>query len=190
MLDILKDLISNITFIISSLVFGNMLMKDRFVTPNNKCKLLICILSGVLGCILMLFSVKIADGIIVDIRWIPIMLIGIYFGLPASLVTAAIIGVFRILYFGVSTPSLVALVMVITMAIGSGLIGRTKLNNRTKWLLAFLIITIICIAGYAVLIRDMRELWNVLEALMITLTVVSFGLYHLMTYIINSNITY
>ncbi len=190
MLDILNDLFINFTIIISSVTFGNMLLRDRLIKRSKGKVYFISVLSGVLGCILMLFSVKIADGIIVDIRWIPIMLIGIYFSLPASLFTAIIIGIFRILYFGISTPSLVALVMVLSMAIGCGLLGKTKLSNRMKWIFAFLIVSFVCVVGYALLISDMETLIDVLEALLITLMVVSFGLYHLMAYIINSNITY
>lgn len=190
MFSILSDLIFNITIIISFVTFGNMLLRDRLTNLSSKNIYLISILSGLLGCILMLFSVKIANGTIVDIRWIPIMIIGIYLGFPASFVTAIIIGVFRILYFGVSTPSLAALAMVTSMAIGCGLIGKTKLNIRIKWLFAFLIVSVVCVAGYVLLISDLETLYNVLLALLLTLMIVSFGMYHLMTYIINSDLTY
>lgn len=64
-------------------------------------RLLAGIVSGILGCLLMLYSVHITPEIIVDFRNIPIKIMVVHAAFPSAIVASLVIGLFRIAYFGV-----------------------------------------------------------------------------------------
>jgi diguanylate cyclase len=112
MKSIASQLFINATIIISAITFVNMLLHDKFKKKlTNKRNMIYGLLSGVLGCVLMIYSVSIPPNIILDFRFIPIIIMGLYFSLATSLGTAIIIGVFRIAYFGVNKVSIIAFIV-------------------------------------------------------------------------------
>ena len=91
-----------ITFISISYLF----IKDKDATNKASLtlKIIIGMSSGLLGVILLLYSVHVKTNVIMDFRYIPILLTAIYCGFLPTIIAAITIGTFRVLYFGVSEP--------------------------------------------------------------------------------------
>lgn len=116
-------------------MFGNMIMYDKFIGKSLRSNITYGILSGIFGCLLMLFSFPISNQVILDFRYIPVIMMAIYVSSYAAAETAVIMGLFRLLYFGINQASVTAFIVIILIGFVSGAIGRTKLNIRDKWIL-------------------------------------------------------
>jgi diguanylate cyclase len=78
MFQIIRDLFVNLSIMTSLIMFFNMLMPEKFYISSLKNSLLNGLVSGLLGCLLMIFSVSITSEAILDFRCIPLILMGIY----------------------------------------------------------------------------------------------------------------
>lgn len=190
MFDILKDLFVNVLIIVSSLSLGNMLTRDRETVVKKRASLPLGILSGILGCLLMIYSVKVTDVIIIDFRCIPIIIMGVYISFSSALLSAAIIGLFRLLYFGVDTVSIVALAITVICGIYCGAVGKLKITTVKKWGIAFFGVVIITSSGFVFLVQNQIMLKDILISYIIGMTVVAAVSFLLMSYIMKSNMMY
>ncbi|WP_345241214.1 diguanylate cyclase domain-containing protein [Pontibacillus salipaludis] len=102
-----KDLIINIAIIISYIfIIGQLLQVVQLngdykdVCAKRKNQLLAGTLFGILGIILMEFSIQVNELVILDLRHISTIIAAVFFGIPGALLSAFIIGVSRIALFG------------------------------------------------------------------------------------------
>lgn len=101
---------------------------------------------GVLGIILMLNSVYITPDIIVDFRHISILLAAFHGGMFPSILTATMIGVFRLLFLGITSSSVNGAITALFIGVGFGIIFQVKTLEKNKWIYSivyFIIITTI-----------------------------------------------
>jgi diguanylate cyclase len=96
MVKIISQLFINSTIMISSLMLANMVMQERLFNKSLKNSIINGLLSGLLGGVLMIYGAEIAPNIIIDFRFIPIILMGLYVSFSAAIETAVIIGALRI----------------------------------------------------------------------------------------------
>ncbi len=190
MLAILKDLFVNFTIIIATLTLGNMLVREGLTIKRSKYSIIISLLSGVFGCLLMLFSVRVSPDIIIDFRCIPILLMGIYFSLPASIITASIIGIFRVAVYGINLVSIIALFVALVLGLLCGLIGRKSFNIKTKWLLCGITACVIPGVAFVVLLLGSDNLYMVAFSYLFGTAISVFLTALFMKYITNSNQEY
>ena len=143
MIQIIRGLFINMTIITSLVMFANIFMHEKYLS-RTKCNIVRNgILSGILGCLLMLFSVPITENIIIDFRCIPVILMALYVSFWAANEAALVIGVFRFTYFGINKASVLAFVVIMLVAVVCGFIGRIKMEIRTKWLLSVAFVSLI-----------------------------------------------
>jgi len=128
----------NACILITFISIVHIFFKDKDVTNNFSLTLKIIsgLSSGLLGIILLLYSVHVTSNIIIDFRYIPILLTSIYGGFLPTIIAAIAIGAFRVLYFGVSDPSIVALITALIIGIGFSVICSLKLSIKSKWILS------------------------------------------------------
>lgn len=119
-----------ITFISISYIF----LKDKDVTNNFSLalKIIAGLGCGGLGIILLLYSVQITPNIIIDFRYIPILLTAIYGGFLSTIIASIGIGVFRVLYFGVSQPAIIGFITALIVGIGFSIICNIKSSRKSK----------------------------------------------------------
>lgn len=87
---------------------------------------------GLLGFLLMTLSIQVTSETIVDLRYIPVMLMILFIGVPQAVVSACIIIATRFL-FGFTTSAIAAMVLMVILIIGFILILKVdKAMNRTK----------------------------------------------------------
>lgn len=148
------DFFLNACILISFISIAYIYFKDKDVTNNLSItlKITIGLISGVLGIILMLYGVRVMPNIIIDFRYMPILLTAVYCGFFPSIIASIIIGAFRILYFGISEPSVIGFIGALIIGIGFSIICRLRLSRKWKWIFSLVyVFFIFYIALYAVL---------------------------------------
>ena len=106
----LRDLFINGTILISFIFINSQIFKKNSLnlSVSYKVKFLYGLAQGILGIILMLFTLHITPKTIIDLRHIPILLAALYGGGFASIIAGFTIAIFRISFFGISTPAIIA----------------------------------------------------------------------------------
>ncbi|MBC2728601.1 diguanylate cyclase [Desulfosporosinus sp.] len=160
----LNDVLLNAAILIACLSLGNQILINHDIAPTSplRLKLFISIMLGVLGIFLMINSIQIMPKIILDFRSTPILISAIYCGFMPSILTALIIGVFRLLYLGISFTSILGLITALVVGISCGLISKLKISNREKWIYMSICILLIPTIGFVVLLYNQHLLSKLL----------------------------
>ena len=128
-----RDFFINFTVIISSLFIYQQLFKDWPLNKDSSInrKLIAGIASGLLGNILMLFSIHVTNTTIIDLRHIPMMLSIIFGGFFPAFISFFLITVGRFV-IGINTSSAAALIFMATTLIGYSFLVHIRQRNLMK----------------------------------------------------------
>jgi diguanylate cyclase len=174
----LQDLFINATILVAFISLGNQfIFGARDIRSSPLFCILLGVFSGMLGCILMLYSVTVTPSIILDLRNIAIIIASILGGFTSSIIASVIMGIFRILHFGVATSSIVALIIVLLMGVGCPIITGKIKSLYPKWIYATLFSTIIVSMPFLFFIQNIPLLIELLTAYWIANLIVVFILF-------------
>lgn len=148
-----------ITFISISQNF--VMKKDISENSSIPLKILTGTCAGLLGILLMLFSIQVTPSIITDFRALPILLSALYGGFLSTIIASLLMGAFRILHFGVSYTSLIALIVILLMGAGFSVINLVKAERKSKWIYSIIYSLILNSIAMIILIRDSMLLFKV-----------------------------
>lgn len=130
-----RDLFVNMTIILSFIFVGAQLLRDKPLKEGfsfwQKC--LVGILTGILSILLMHFGVHIED-IMLDLRYLAVVLAIIIGGPIASSITVMITLITRVFFTEYSLASELACYTIVAIGIGITLIWRMKISIFTKWI--------------------------------------------------------
>ena len=187
MIQIVKGLFVNMAIITSLIMFANMLMQGKYLSLTKTNIIRNGILSGIFGCLLMLFSVSITDTVIIDFRSIPVLIMALYVAPLAAIESALVIGFFRIAFFGISQASIFSLLAITLVGIFCSLIGRTSLPLKMKWPLSVIVVN--SITGFSIyrVIADQQNRWNILLVYWLGMILISTFLYFFMGTLVRYN---
>lgn len=177
-LTIIKDLIPNLAIFVSTSFLIYFVMRNRRnfqsfydIKPNNGPlieKFTLGMTDGIIGAFVMLYGISVGENVIADLRHFSIMLSALFGGVPAALVTGAIIAASRFFFFeGPFYPTLLGAINAINMALVSGIIA-TYVQSRKKWLY----MNLYCLASISVvalLLLESKWLTVMLPMLVISL---------------------
>jgi len=90
------------------------------------------ICGGLLGILLMIYSVKLDETLILDLRSLPLILIAFIFGPLPALIASVLIGIGRVVFFDLNTASLSAGVNAVLIALVCGWFSSLRLKPYTK----------------------------------------------------------
>jgi diguanylate cyclase (GGDEF)-like protein/PAS domain S-box-containing protein len=128
----LRDFVINISLIIASLfIIGRIYTKPLFLHDHlKKTKIVFGLLLGLLGLLLMTFSISVEPSVMVDLRHLPTVIAAFYGGFIPSIVAAAITAFGRLLLVGfdVSQTSLIASFGIILIGIVCGMLSFIRLR--------------------------------------------------------------
>ncbi len=129
---------------------------------------------GLLGFILMNFSIQVTTETIVDLRFIPVMLIIMFIGVPQAVISAIIIIICRFI-FGVSTSAFGAMILMVILITGYIIINKlykkyTKNQNTLRQSLTLIIFSNIT---FSIIITILVKDVSVLEGLIPSYWVIS-----------------
>lgn len=129
-----RDLFVNMTIILSFIFVGGQLLRDKSLKEEfsfgQKC--VVGIFTGILSILLMHFGVHIED-IMLDLRYLAVILAIIIGGPIASSITVTIILITRLFFTEYSLASELACYTIVAIGIGIIFIWRMKVSVFTKW---------------------------------------------------------
>lgn len=137
----IQDLFVNSTILISFISLSQQLLRDKGLNRSSPLymKVLAGLTTGFLGILLMLFSVNVNGNILIDFRYIPIIIVSITCGPIATIISCITIGFFRLLYLGISTSSIaVSAASILMGSIGFSIISILKISTKQKWIYSVL----------------------------------------------------
>jgi len=186
------DMFINAAIIIAFISFGNQVFKDKEINAKSPLhqQIVTGVICGVLGCILMIYSVKITPQIIMDLRHIPIVIMALYVSMAAAVSSSVVIGAFRLLYFGMNKASVVAFIVALILGWTLGWIGRLKCTKKVKWAYAILLINVMASLAFYVLMQPSLLLAKVIVVYIVAKVCMAIAVYNLMSYIVRSNTVY
>lgn len=128
MYGLLEDLMINVSMVIT-LIF--LFMKARWGNRQeiSSAWLIDGVAGGLMGMILMHFSIDVAQGTIADFRYIPIVLLILFVGRKSALISTIIIALGRFL-ISVSLSSYIALAVSVFLFIGLLVIDQWKMDAK------------------------------------------------------------
>ncbi|MCB2290068.1 diguanylate cyclase [Clostridium sp. CS001] len=185
----LRDLFVNAAILISFIFISSQIFKKTFLdlSLSYKHKLLFGLTQGVLGILLMLFTVYVAPKAIMDFRHIAILLAAFYGGGLSAIIAGLVIAVFRISYFGVSTPAIIASINMFNIAIACAFLAKSKLNGFKKFIYMNLISSAIITVTFSLNIKDSTTLNHTLFYFWLASAFIGILTYYISSYI-NSSI--
>ena len=133
----IESFIINIALLITFIFFWHQMFTKRRLTFESPLwvKFADGILGGILGIILMHFSIYVNEITLLDLRHIPVIIVAYYGGMLPPIIAAIVISIGRY-FIDINISSHFSLIMMLVIALGSGLISIfIKLVNWKKWLL-------------------------------------------------------
>ncbi|PKM77391.1 MAG: GGDEF domain-containing protein [Firmicutes bacterium HGW-Firmicutes-15] len=181
----INDLFVNACILIAIIGFANQILINKDITPSAslKYRLFLSSMLGLLGILLMVNSVQVFPGVIIDFRNIAIISSATYCGMGPAIITAIIIAVFRLLYAGLTYPSIVAAITTLTIGIGSGLIIRLIISKTKQWVYMSLMILMLPSIALYMLINNQTILIESLITYCIGTSIISTLVFFYLKYI-------
>ncbi|MBM7661567.1 diguanylate cyclase [Bacillus mesophilus] len=130
-----SDLVVNIAILISFTFIWLQLFQTKRLTIHSPLyiKIFDGIIAGILGIILMHYSIQVSDTTILDLRHLPVMIVAFFGGFVPTVISAALISMGRfVISFNYS--SIISLIMMFVLAFGASYLShKVRLSDWKKW---------------------------------------------------------
>ena len=161
----LNDLFINIAIVVSFLFVAGQILK-RYSLENEaniKVKIAIGGIFAIMGCVLMIFTIRATDIVIVDLRNIAVISSAIFGGPIAVAITALAVGIFRIAYFGVNNASIVAFIVALLIGAVCIMISRTSFSRFKRFFMMFFVAMFFSNIALIYLLKDSSHLSEIIR---------------------------
>ena len=190
----LKELFNHACIVISLLFLGGAIFRNLLSTSTIKTKILLGVLSGILGSLLMYFSIRITDYILLDLRHVAIIIAVLFGGNLAVILTSIIIGASRYLFFTIGYSANAASITLILITVIVILINQLKISQLKKVIFMIVVNTGLYAGMYHVILSHFGLKADIIGKIVISYIPASiFGgllTYYLANYIVSSNSSY
>jgi diguanylate cyclase len=184
------DLFINAVIMITFITLGNQVIYRKFklntASPVNL-QVASGVLNGVVGCVLMLYSVNVIPGVIIDFRNYAILLSSALGGPVSSIIASLMLGAFRILYYGLHRSSITSAIIILLIGTGCSFISVRNFSFLRKWIYTNIFAAVAGSIMFVFLISDRQILYRVLIFYWVGNAVVTVVLYYYLSYIITTN---
>ncbi|OEH92758.1 diguanylate cyclase [Bacillus solimangrovi] len=150
----LRDLVINLSIMISFVFLAEQIFKNKISISNINGKLLLGFISGILGVLLMEFSVQISNETIIDLRNFSVFISSLFGGGISAFIAALIISLCRVIFFGVTASSISAVAILFSLAIFCTFLTKVKRITFYEKLLLMNIINIFMMSVALLLLVD------------------------------------
>jgi diguanylate cyclase len=180
------------SILISTISLGSQLVKKYNLEEINsiKAKIMIGLVSGALGIVLMMFSVKVYDGAILDFRNIAIIMSAIFGGGIPVLISGFMIAMYRVLNFGINLASILGVLSAIINTIGCWIISKYKIASWKKWTYATINVLVVTSIALFILLRSREDFYIIMLIYSISYCFVSIITYWYIKYSLTANKVY
>ncbi|EAH3261228.1 GGDEF domain-containing protein, partial [Listeria monocytogenes] len=175
-----EQLVSNAAILLAGFYIISLVYKEPITKElsTNK-KIVIGIWAGLLGFALMVFGIPISNNVIVDLRHIPIIMVGFYGGPIPAIVSAIIISASRFL-LSVNSAAIMAAVVMMLIGIITAIFGK-RIEKFKIWgvfILNIIACSFVVINLHLILARESHFWINMTVFVLIALVIgaVSAGL--------------
>lgn len=182
-----RDLFINLAIIISFLFISGQLSKNKLIHFSNTNKVIAGVIAGIVGIILMLFTIQVTETAIMDLRNFVIIFATIYRGKISVVIASGIISLGRLFINGISEASITVVITILLLTIICILISMINLTNFKKFLYMNISNIVIVYCVFFNLISDKQKLFEVLFYYGIISIVGGFVIYYVSEYISHSN---
>lgn len=186
----IENLISNAAIMISFLFIAGQLFRDKPINSSKSNKILAGIIGGLFGTVLMFFSTNITESAILDLRHFAISFVALFGGLIPTIIAAAIIAASRIIFWGLTTSSIIAILVIFYVAFSNTYLSQLTFSLKEKLFLMTLNNVITVYIAFYFLLYDL----NLLKELIFSYGMINlfswFLAAHLAQYILSSNENY
>ncbi|OXM84343.1 GGDEF domain-containing protein [Paenibacillus rigui] len=138
-----KDIIVNLSILTAYLFISSQMFKSDYIMGASRSiwsKICIGVRNGILGMLLMIFTVRFSDITILDFRQLAMIYAGYLGGFYSALITSLFIAAMRLFAFGpISSVTIAATISNLAIGIGIGVICTRHLIYWKKWALCLLI---------------------------------------------------
>jgi diguanylate cyclase len=130
------DFLHNLAITSAVLFLAGKFFEHRTLDFNAPIKIrLYCgIWAGLAGILFMLSTINVTGTVLVDLRYLPIIIAAIYGGPIAAIVSAFIIGLMRIVLFDISLASIIGCLVVFSTGLLCAYLSRAKLSLIHKFI--------------------------------------------------------
>lgn len=188
----LNSLFVNASILISFLYLGSQLFKNQKINSKSDLKTIISIgvLFGLNGCLLMFNGINLSDNMLMDFRIIALIISSIFCGPKSALITALIIIIFRIGYFGINNASLIASFNLIILLMIFSIISISKLNFLKRYISMGLANILSSLIWTLISVKDPNLILSILYNYILSTIIVSIIIYYVLIYIYKTNELY
>lgn len=187
----LKDLFVHVCIVITFLFIGGSIFRFFPYLYTFWQKLLFGTALGILGSLLMFFSIHLTPSVIMDYRHIAILISALYGGVISTIATVIIICFNRAVFFmGAPISILVSSLMMIIIGIFSIFISKTNLSELKKWIYMYSFSLVILSAGFDFLLGKTQNFYDIMVKYWAISIASGLILFYCVNYIIYSNRTY
>ncbi|MFV0466053.1 MAG: diguanylate cyclase [Lachnospiraceae bacterium] len=190
----LNTLFSSALLLLTFTLMIGYLAKDlsRNAINNPGVKILFGLSGGILGMLLMYYSLPIADTTtLLDLRALSLISVFYIGGLYPSLITGLLIIFFRIWYFGFTESALYSAVQILLVLILYFALSKIRMKNFIKWTSATLFLLLTNIIMFVLLLKNRIGHWeSIIIQYSFIIIITSLFQYKLIEYIKVSNTLY
>lgn len=185
----LADLFINMAILISFISLGSQFIKNINLEDNHtlSTKIAIGAYLGLLGCLLLMFTVQVDENVIVDFRNIAIVVSALFGGVIPAIITATLIASFRVIYFGTNIASLIGFTAATLNCIGCSYIATRDIDIRKKWNYATLYVLLIASTALFYILHESDNFLTIILVHAASFYIVSEITYRYVAYNLASN---
>ncbi|MGJ5637183.1 GGDEF domain-containing protein [Bacillus altitudinis] len=150
----LRDLFINLTILVTFHYLLMLVFKENFLKKEDTLlrQIFKGMISGLLGVLLMFFSIK-AGPAIIDLRHIPLILTAFYGGIAQTFIAACVIIIGRLL-IEANVASFINIFSMIFIATASFLIAERHINHVVKMLLSITMSNVIATILFIIIVNE------------------------------------
>ncbi|MFT9497785.1 GGDEF domain-containing protein [Anaerosolibacter sp.] len=188
----MQILISNITILITFMFLGGEIFKDNRLihTAPLGTRAIGGLIAGIMGCMVIGFSVSIVPDEILDLRLFALIVTAIHGGFIATIIAGGIMAIFQIVYFGIDHVSIINVCLIISMSIICGFISKLNISENRKWIL----MNLSSVFGFSIVLTIILDDVNILSYTLLYFWIISgiagYTISYLSKHIVLSNTLY
>ncbi|MBU5424819.1 GGDEF domain-containing protein [Tissierella pigra] len=185
---IFRELFINACILVTVVFVGSQFFMNTGLGSSStiKVKVQAGILGGILGIILMFFSIKIPPNGIMDLRHIAIIISAIHGSGIVTFITGMILALFRLLYKGISDVSIIAASIIIVVMSLCIFIRWINKNKFMRWIYMFISSGLIATIGFFLTIENSSDLINIIVAYWLGSLFAIISVYFLTEYLVQT----
>lgn len=182
---IIREMFVNVCIFVTVMFIGSQIFQSSGLGTKAplKVQVLSGITNGVFGIVLMIFSIPIGPGIILDFRQLAIIVGAMFSGWRSVFITGMIMATYRILYFNTTTKAVIAGVGIIIMTLGCMGITAMKVSRAKQWIYMALFTGITASAVMFILIKDFELFYNTMGPYWLGTVISNIIVYYLGEYL-------